>query len=179
MGINTPEKKQPFHDEAMNYLKALVEGKQVELESQGKDKYQRTLGYIYLNNELINEKLLEKGLANLYYYGTDENYNEMKNAEQQAQEQEIGIWKKSPSSSCLKLVSLKYKDNGICKNQEQLVLQNSCNPMSIIIKDDANHIYNEKIPAGIFTQNFSCIWNDAGDSLYIRDNSGLLLFFRY
>lgn len=179
LGINTPEKDNPFHDEATNYLNSLIGGKQVEIERHTKDKYSRTLGYIFFNNEIVNKKQLEHGFANLYYYGTDKYYNEMKKAEESAGNNEIGIWKKSLNFGCLRLVKLEYLDGGKCNNQEQLVLNNNCNPMNVIIKDDANHIYGETINTGLFVKNFSCIWNDDGDTVYVRDDSGLLLWYRY
>ncbi len=178
LGINTPEKNQPLHNEAENFLKNL-ENKQVEIELHGKDKYSRFLAYIYFNNNLVNKNILENGLANLYYYDKDSHYSELKKAEESARNSELGIWKKSNNSNCIKLVSLLYKDNGKCENQEQLILQNSCQKLDVIIKDDANHIYSESVNNGIFTKNFSCIWNDAGDTLYIRDNQGMILFYRY
>lgn len=180
LGINTPEKKNSGYQEAKNFLSNLTLNKTVELETQGNDKYGRTLAYIILNNELINKKLLQEGLATLYYYEKDNYYKEMKKAEELAREQEKGLWKKSSNSSCIQLIRLIYTENGErCTNQEQLILNNSCNQMQINLKDDANHIENINLEQGIYTQNFSCVFNDEGDSLYIRDNSGLILFYRY
>jgi micrococcal nuclease len=179
LGINTPEKEQPYYQEAKDYMKELVEGKEVDVENHGKDKYQRTLAYVYFNGESVNQKQLFIGYANLYYYGTDEKYEKMKNAEQYARENELGLWRKSSSFGCIKLISLKYKDNGKCNNQEQIILENSCENLSVIIKDDANHIYDENINSGQWSKNFSCIWNDAGDTLMIRDKQGLVLWWRY
>lgn len=178
LGINTPEKKQPFHDEAMNFLKHW-EGKQIEVEEHGKDKYGRILGYIFYNGDLLNKNQLENGYANLYYYGTDKYYSGMKTAEQEARDAGIGLWKKSENFGCIELARLNYIEKERCHNQEQLTLNNRCQEMQIIIKDDANHIYNLNIDNGIFTKNFSCVWNDEGDTMTIRDESGLLLFYRY
>lgn len=179
LGINTPEKNQLGYKEAKDFLMKDIQGKQIELETSEKDKYGRNLGYVFYNNELVNRKILALGLASLYYYGPDEYYNEMKKAEEQARNNELGIWKKSVNSECLELVKLQWRENSRCTNQEQLVLNNKCSEMNLVLKDDATHIYQEKIPAGIFLMNFSCIWNDEGDSLYVYDNSGLMLFYRY
>jgi hypothetical protein len=178
LGINTPEKKNPGYEEATSYLKQ-YEGKQIEVEDRGKDKYQRTLAYIYFNNKLLNEEILKLGLATLYVYDKDENYNKLEKAEKQARKNEAGLWKKSENYGCIKLVELKWKENERCKNQEQLILNNNCREMNIILKDDANHIEKIQLNQGLFVQNFSCVWNDAGDSLFVRDDSGLLLFYRY
>lgn len=179
LGINTPEKKQPYYQEAKDYLSAYG-GKMVELEDHGKDKYDRTLGYLFCNNELINSEILKHGLASLYVYEKDEYYSELKKAEQDARDNNLGLWKQSLNLGCIELIKLKYEEDGNrCTNQEQLILNNKCSSMKIIIKDDANHIEQVSIATGTYTQNFSCVWNDDGDSLYIRDDSGLLLFYRY
>ena len=64
---------------------------------------------------------------------------------------------------------------------EKLVLQNNCNKeIKIVFKDDATHIYRATINSNSqFTKEFSHIWNDAGDSIYIHDTKGLLIFYRY
>ena len=51
--------------------------------------------------------------------------------------------------------------------------------MRVIIKDDATHIYREILPEGKWEKSFDKIWNDAGDTLYIWDEEGLLMFYRY
>ena len=184
LGINTPEKNMPYHDEAMNFLAKAIEGKKIMLESfygKDKDKYGRTLGYVILNDVLVNEQVLNSGFANLYVYDEDLHYQELKTAEETARQNEIGLWKKSPETSCLKLIELKWNEGAKrCTNNEQLVLENSCNKtLSVIIKDSANHIDKERLNPGIFTKNYSCVWNDAGDSLTVRDEQGLLLYYNY
>lgn len=179
LGINSPEKKQPFYEEALAFLKQ-YEGKQVELELHGKDKYQRTLAYVYFDNKLINQQLLAEGLANLYYYGKDSYYEKMRKAEQNARKNQAGLWKKSSYYTCIELVKLTYNEGEKrCTNNEQIIIKNKCSDMDVSFKDDANHIFNLKIENGIFSKNFSCIWNDDGDSLFIRDKSGLLLYHHY
>lgn len=179
LGINTPEKNEPFYPEAKDFL-ANYENNTISIELHGKDKYDRWLGYLFYNNELLNEKILSQGLANLYVYDRDNYFTRLESAEKTARESGRGLWKKSNNSLCINLVRLDYKDGGECKNQEQMILNNSCNSsLKIILKDDANHIYDESINPGLWQKNFSCIWNDAGDSVYIRDNSGLILFYRY
>lgn len=179
LGINTPESKQPYYEQAKENLKR-YEGKQVELEFKEKDKYQRILGYLFYNNHLVNEQQLSLGLASLYYYKKDDYYPRLKKAEENARKNSLGIWKHSINYGCISLINLKYEEEGErCTNREQLTLNNQCKSMSVTIKDDATHIYEQKIPSGIFSMNFSCIWNDDGDSLYIYDSEGLLLFYRY
>lgn len=74
--VDTPETVhpskpvEPFGPEASNFTKdTLKVGKTVELEYDGpeRDKYDRLLGYIWVEGQIINQMLLEKGLARLAY----------------------------------------------------------------------------------------------------------------
>jgi len=178
LGINTPEKKQAYYEEAKEFLKK-YELKKVEIEIHEKDKYNRTLGYVYFNNILINKDVLQEGLANLYVYEKDENYEELKKAEQEARQEEKGIWKKSGHFGCVEIVELKYVEEKRCNNQEQLILKNKCEKLNLTLKDSANHIYKISLEKGIFEKNFSCVWNDDGDALLLRDDEGLVWYYAY
>jgi len=177
LGVNTPEKNQLYYDEAKDFLSEF-EGKQIKIEKKDKDKYERDLVYVYFNDELINKEILEKGLGSLYYYEKDNHFNEMKRAEENARNEEIGVWKKSSNFGCVKLIELKYEENERCNNEEQLILFNKCEKIQAVLKDDATHIFNINLN-GMFVQNFSCNWNNDGDSLYLWDKDGLILFYRY
>src|SRR3989344_3275188 len=173
LGINTPEKKQDYYEDAKEFLKQ-YEGKEVEIEIHEKDKYNRTLGYVYFNNILLNKEILQEGLANLYVYDKDGYFSELEKSEKEAREQEKGLWKKSENYGCVEIVELKYTEETRCNNQEKLVLNNKCEKMNVTLKDSANHIYKIGLEKGIFEKNFSCVWNDDGDALLIRDDKGLV-----
>ncbi|MFH1710969.1 MAG: thermonuclease family protein [Nanoarchaeota archaeon] len=179
LGINTPEKKQPYYQEALDFLKKYT-GKKVEIEERGTDKYDRTLGYVYFDNKMINSEILNQGLANLYVYDKDEHYSELQKAEKYARDNNLGLWKKSRNFGCVEIKEFEPVDK-TQEDEETLILENKCNiNLEMIIKDDANHIYNEEINKNsILEKHFKDIFNDGGDSLYIRDDSGLLLFYRY
>ncbi len=179
LGINTPEKKQPYYEEARDFLKQYG-GREVAIEERGKDKYDRTLGYIFYNEEMLNKLILKQGLASLYVYDKDEYYSGLEKAEEEARDAGIGLWKKSNNYGCIKIIDFNPIDKNKDEN-ETLILQNECGiSLKIIIKDDANHIYNEQIGANSkFERQFKDIFNDDGDSLYVRDDSGLLVFYRY
>lgn len=180
LGINTPESGMFFYEEAKNFTKILAEGKSLILESSETDRYGRELGYIFDKKDLINEIILKEGFAHLYYYGEDEYYSRLKSAEEKAREDEKGIWKHSENYGCVSLVEFVYLDLTE-KEKEKLVLKNICDKtLFLTIKDDATHIYEEKIPAGnIFEKETQNIWNDDGDSIYVWDDDGLIFFYRY
>jgi micrococcal nuclease len=178
-GINTPEKNMPNYQEAKQFLEDQIQNKQTSITHTGTDRYGRILGHIYIENQNINEQILKQGLAHLYYYEKDSQFNKLKSAETFARNNQLGIWQKSNLSNCLQLIKLDYYDKG--DDHETLTLQNNCNQkLNIIIKDDATHIYKEKIPMGIYTKTFQNIFNDNGDTLYIWDEQGkIIIFHRY
>lgn len=75
IGIDTPESVAKDKSRnvkegkvASNYTKRLLENKRVRLEydDEKHDVYDRQLGYLFLDDEFINEKLLKEGMAKLY-----------------------------------------------------------------------------------------------------------------
>lgn len=104
IGIDTPETVDPRKDvqcfgvEASNKAKELLTGKKVRVEtdsSQGTyDKYNRSLGYIYLESGLFyNKYMIEQGYAHEYTYGTPYKYQaEFKVAQTSAQTNKLGFW---------------------------------------------------------------------------------------
>jgi endonuclease YncB( thermonuclease family) len=179
LGVNTPEKKEFYANQAIEFTKQL-ENQTIKVKIFEKDKYGRNLGYVFFKNKNFNEELLKYGYAHFYSYSDDKYTKQLKKAELLARENQLGIWKESENIGCLKLIELKYKEDGKrCTNRERIILQNSCKILNVTIKDDATHLFKERIPNGIFEKNFSCVFNDAGDSLFIWDETGLLLFERY
>jgi len=174
-GINTPEKSMPYDIPAKELLIKLVDNKSIQIESHGTGRYGRTLAYLSRDGKSINEEILKQGLATLFYYGKDKNYKEFKQAEEFARLNRLGLWKKSPDADCLKLISLKINE------PEKLTIKNNCDKeLKVFIKDDATHIYRVTLkPNSIFTKKFSHIWNNDGDTLYVSDTKGLLIFYRY
>jgi len=179
LGVNTPEKGKFISDKAIEFMKRL-ENKTITLKYKEKDRYGRVLGYLIFEGENYNLGLLRNGLAHAYYYNKDFYYETAIKIESLARKEKRGIWQDSINFGCLTLIDLKYKeDEKRCTNRERLILQNDCGEIQVLIKDDAAHESIERIPKGVFTKNFSCVFNDVGDSLFVWDNSGLLVFYRY
>lgn len=103
IGIDTPESVAKDKSRnvkegkvASNYTKRLLENKRVRLEydDEKHDVYDRQLGYLFLDDEFINEKLLKEGMAKLYTKTTNQKYSErLKKAEQYAKDNKKGFWK--------------------------------------------------------------------------------------
>lgn len=104
IGIDSPESVDPrkpvqcFAIEASNRLKGLLTGKTILLESdptQGdKDKYNRLLRYIFLDDKTnINKLMISDGFAHEYTYNLPYKYQqEFKQAETEAREAKRGLW---------------------------------------------------------------------------------------
>lgn len=107
IGIDTPEKNHPskpvecFAKEASDHLSQLISGKSVSVEADTsqdtRDKYNRYLYYIFLNDQNINLQMISDGYAYEYTYNTPYKYqNDFKKAQIAASEADKGLW--SPSS---------------------------------------------------------------------------------
>jgi micrococcal nuclease len=89
-GIDTPELGQPFGNNAKQALSALAFGKTATIKSSGKDRYGRTLGYIFIDNQPINTMMVRMGMA--WWYRRYDKTEELENAERYAKENRIGLW---------------------------------------------------------------------------------------
>ncbi len=108
--IDAPELGQLHADEAKARLEELVLGKEVELEPDetDKDKYNRTLRYIWVDGELASAVLIREGLAKSYHYPPDLKYCDIMDAAQEvAQGKKLGIWENwdpdNPPTPCEEL----------------------------------------------------------------------------
>jgi micrococcal nuclease len=102
IGIDTPEVDEPYYTKAKDYLSTRIEGKQVLLEgdSSNRDTYGRLLRYIWLDGELVNRELVEKGLALARAYEPDTKYQHIfAEAQQHARTEKLGIWSYSKNNN--------------------------------------------------------------------------------
>ncbi len=100
--VDTPETnhprlgKQPFGQDAKDFMKQMLEGKTVQLEKDisDRDKYGRLLYYLYVDGKSVQEELLRNGLARVaYVYAPNTKYVDQYYAiQKEAQKKGIGIW---------------------------------------------------------------------------------------
>jgi len=175
LGINTPEKNELYYQEARDFLVQRIQNRTVRIETFGSGKYGRTLAYIFFDGQNVNAGILLEGLATLYYYDKDRYYESLKEAEEFARLNEKGLWEKSRNFGCLEILEFETDE------PERLVLRNNCGRvLNVSYRDDATHIYHATIQSGSqYSKSFSHIWNTDGDSLYVYDADGLVLFYRY
>lgn len=95
IGIDTPEKDQPFYQRAKELNQKLVEGKEIRIEFdvQRKDKYGRLLAYVYVGETFVNAELVRNGLANLYTVPPNVKHSDyFLKLQSEAKEKKLGIW---------------------------------------------------------------------------------------
>jgi micrococcal nuclease len=95
IGIDTPEKSQPYFEEAKEFNRKMVEGKRVFLEydKETKDKYSRTLAYVWVDSLLVNAELVRNGLASVYTYPPNLKHRDyFCSLQTEARKAKIGIW---------------------------------------------------------------------------------------
>jgi len=95
-GINTPEKKECYYEEAKQALSQLTINKSVYLERDLTDrgKYKRLIRYVYVGEEHVNALLVLHGYAKVYdkYAFDTKRYNELKKIEKIPRAQGMGVW---------------------------------------------------------------------------------------
>jgi len=99
LSIDTPEKGEKLHDEAMYLLAAVAQGKagRIEFARNRRDRYGRLLGYLYVDDTvLVNKTILDSGMAYLYLFeDTDLQRPEVKRmlqAQREAMARHAGLW---------------------------------------------------------------------------------------
>ena len=106
IGVDTPETKHPnkpvehFGREAAAFTKRLAEGKPVKLEYdqanahlQHKDRYDRTLAYVFLDDgTLLNSEIIRQGYGFAYTQFPFSRMEEFRRLEREAREQKRGLW---------------------------------------------------------------------------------------
>jgi len=98
MGINCPEKGQPYYQKALDQNKKLVEGKKIKLEYDGYrfDKYDRILAYPIISGKNISIELVRQGLCLFANYDGRKPLiyqDQLIKVQGEAKEKKLGIWK--------------------------------------------------------------------------------------
>jgi hypothetical protein len=88
-GIDAPELKQPYGKKSKQFLANLIAGQIVEVDENGKDRYKRTIGTIYLDGTDINAQMVANGYA-WAYRKFSKKYTAQ---ESKAKKQDLGLWR--------------------------------------------------------------------------------------
>ena len=201
-GINAPEKGDPQFNEATEANNKLVTGKEVRLEPQNpsRDKEDRLLAYVFIDEIFVNEELLRLGCAHIQRPLAAKYRDRLLRAQEAAREEGLGIWAKAAEQN-VAIAEIHADAEGndwdnLC--DEYIVIENrediSIDLTGWIVYDEAHHRYlfpNFILEAGatvtlrtclgkntqseLFWGSRSPIWNNDGDTIFIRDSQGQLV----
>ncbi len=196
LGINTPERKEFYYQEAKEFLSNLILNKTVKLEygTEKYDKYNRTLAYIFLNKTNINAELIRNGFANPYIYDNDKYTNEIRNAWNECIQRQENLCRRT-DSKCAQCIELKELD----VEKQEIILYNhcnfDCNLNNWTIKDEgrkkfafSGFILKENKEVKVIVGNKTgtedvlfwdedYVWTSGGDTLFLRDEKGNLVLW--
>ncbi len=203
IGINTPERGQPYYEDAVRVNRQLVDGKTVRLEFDLDtfDQYGRSLAYVWVDETMVNREIIRLGFANAFTVPPNVRYETLfRAAEQEARQAGRGLWAGSPVR--LKIVQIQAdapgNDNGN-PNGEWIEVKNEDNQtvslQGYTLKDEANHIYTfgrfslrpgasfrlysgrgQDSPSELYWGYAGeSVWNNDHDSAFLRDTGGALV----
>lgn len=100
LGVDAPEVDSPYRvgepggEGSRDYLKALVEGREVTIKvgPEPKDRYGRTLAMVYLGDVLVNGRIIRDGWARAYRRFDYPHKDLFRAYEEEARARGIGIW---------------------------------------------------------------------------------------
>lgn len=100
VGIDAPEKGEPFYEEAAARNRELLSGRMVKIiicPEEPRDRHGRLLGFVYSGGVDVNEALVKEGLARKLIIPPcgSERAGEFEKAEAAAREKGLGIWGKA------------------------------------------------------------------------------------
>jgi micrococcal nuclease len=203
IGINTPERDQPYYAEATAANRQLVEGKNIQLEYDVEtfDQYGRTLAYVWVDGLMANLEIVKRGFANAFTVPPNVRYEEQfRQAEREAREAGRGLW--AGSDVALKIVHLQAdapgNDNDNPNGEWIEIANQGSEPVQMkgyTLKDEANHIYtfgDFTVASGGTFRLYSgrgrdsatelywgfsgeSVWNNNSDAAFLRDAQGALV----
>lgn len=88
-GIDAPEKKQKFGQEARKYLKSILKYN-LKIKYKKRDRYHRLVGEVFSNGKSTNKEMLKAGFA--WFYKRYSKRKELEKLEEGARKKKVGLW---------------------------------------------------------------------------------------
>jgi micrococcal nuclease len=114
IGVDTPETVDPrrpvqyFGKEASEFTHRMAQGEVVRLEFdvERKDRYGRTLAYVYLRDAtFLNAEIVKQGYGHAYTQFPFRHLDQFRVYESEAQEAERGLWAGKPAAAPLSVIA--------------------------------------------------------------------------
>lgn len=208
IGLNTPERGQPFYAEATELNRQLLADQTVQLEFdvEGEDQYGRTLAYVWAGEVLINLEQIRRGYANVLFVPPNGRYaTEFRRAEEAARANKLGIWQGQQSDLVINHIEANApgQDHKNPNGEWVEIINEGTQPVNMqgyTLKDTANNSYQfgefvlqpgqaVRIYSGRGRDSTTAlywglvdnsVWNNNGDTAFLRDaDGGLVASFSY
>lgn len=202
LGIDAPEEGDKYFDEATLANNKLVGGKEIRLElgSPEQDRDGRLLAYVFVDDTFVNEELLRRGYAHVRRPVADKYKTLFFRTQEEARVAGKGVWKEAVGKH-IAISTVHANTKGVDRqnlNDEFIVIENQGDDAvdftGWTVLDEANHRYlfpNFTLSAKakvtlrtglgknkqneLFWGSRSPIWNNDGDSIFIKDAEGNLI----
>ena len=201
LGINAPEEGDPYFEEATEANHNLVAGEEVRLEPQdpSRDTRDRLLAYVFVSNVFVNEELVRQGYAHVQRPLRAEYRDRLLEAQKAAWLEALGIWARAAGHN-VTIAQIHPDAEGKDRENlcdEYIVIENREDaPLDLTgwtVSDEANHRYlfpnftlkaeaavtlrtclGKNTESEVFWGSRSPIWNNDGDTIFVRDTEGRL-----
>jgi endonuclease YncB( thermonuclease family) len=95
-GLDCPESSQPYGDKATQWLQDRISQETVEIKKVEEGNYGRTIAKVYHNDQMINELLVQNGLAWVYNRYCDQAIcDDWQTIQQEKRQNDVGLWQQS------------------------------------------------------------------------------------
>ena len=114
LGINAPERGEPFCDEAKSLNARFVHEREVALEFEEvtHDGYGRLLAYVQVDGTMVNAELLAAGFVHIFLLEPIRYYEQFRSIQEQARAKRRGVWGRGGFKGPLKITRLKADAEG-------------------------------------------------------------------
>jgi micrococcal nuclease len=149
IGINAPERHQPYYEEATGANRRLVEGEtaRMVLDAQQTDRFGRTLAYLWVGDRFVNLELVRLGYATGYTEPPNVQCSaEIVAAEQRARDAQAGLWESADVPVRIRTIvyDAPGRDDQNPNGEWVELVVDGSRPVDLggfTVKDEANHIY--------------------------------------
>lgn len=206
LGIDAPEKGDAFAEEATQTLNRLVGGKRVRLElgQPERERDGRLLAYVFVDQSMVNTQLLRLGTAYVRRPVARKYRLAFAQAQEQARAAGVGIW---TNAGRLKITLAHVQARPASGNPQDLngefvVLENrgteAIRLTGWTLSDEAHRRYlfpqfvlapkarvtirsglGRNTDTELFWGSRAPIWNDNGDTVFLRDEKGRLVLAHF
>lgn len=145
IGVDTPERDEPFYEEATEANRKMVDGEEIILvkDVSETDRYGRLLRYIYLpDGTFVNAELISQGYGRVVTFPPDVAQIELlTDLQQEARENQRGLWGQSEMQGMPPGCDTCSKNSHDCKDFDYQAAAQACHDFCMeLAGEDVHHL---------------------------------------